>query len=85
MIDLLVCEMDFVSDFYTVRDMKRHDDNDKFYFGSNRFFCLDGAWYFATRTGKDVGPYKDKVTAMIALDLFLRRTLSAMERKRDGC
>ncbi len=64
--------------------MKRRGDNDKMHFGSSRFFCLDGSWYFATRAGADMGPYRDKVNAMIALDLFLRRNVAAVERRQDG-
>ena len=40
-------------------------------FRTDRFFCVNGDWYFSIRRGPDQGPYPSKEEARHALKLFL--------------
>ena len=41
-------------------------------FRSTRFFNANGAWYFATREGEDVGPFPDREETEASLLEYLR-------------
>ncbi len=41
---------------------------------SNRFFRKEGAWFYQTREGVDMGPFADKSEAQMALVYFIERT-----------
>jgi hypothetical protein len=38
---------------------------------TDRFFAVNGAWYFATREGASIGPFEDKVEAQKGLSDFI--------------
>lgn len=38
---------------------------------SDRFFAINGEWYFRTREGKDFGPYTTKYEANSSLDDYI--------------
>lgn len=40
---------------------------------SDRFFLQDRHWYFHTREGFDVGPFRDKNEAQLALMYFIEQ------------
>lgn len=41
-------------------------------FRTQRYFCINGAWYFQTRGGGQQGPYITKEEMQAELLLFLR-------------
>jgi hypothetical protein len=41
-------------------------------FRSNRYFCINGTWYFMTREGSQMGPFIDKREAEAELMMFIR-------------
>jgi len=46
------------------------------YFRSNRLFAVNHDWYFATREGENIGPFKDRNQAELALAAFIARCIS---------
>ncbi len=51
--------------------MKRAEDiEEKCHFRSERMFCSNGQWFFASREG-DMGPYASKLEAGIHLNRYL--------------
>jgi hypothetical protein len=42
------------------RERARAGEDDQLWFRTDRIFRSDGAWYFATREGIDVGPYEHR-------------------------
>ena len=42
-------------------------------FRSTRTFHANGAWYFSTRSGDDIGPFPDRQEADASLLEYLRR------------
>jgi hypothetical protein len=48
----------------------RKDEQNKTWFRSERAFCSDGVWYFHTREGVDVGPYKNKFEAEVDAEML---------------
>jgi len=40
-------------------------------FRSERFFCVDGDWFFSTREGCDIGPYSSRLSASNGLILYI--------------
>jgi len=49
----------------------RGEEQDKFWFRSDRFFTADKQWYFTTRENRDVGPYASREDAEHGLELFI--------------
>ena len=49
----------------------RADEEDKFWFRSDRFFSSGSQWYFTTRENRDVGPYGTREDAEHGLKLFI--------------
>jgi hypothetical protein len=50
--------------------MRRDDKNQRTYFRSQRIFCTNGQWYFATREGEH-GPFGSRARAEAALARFV--------------
>jgi hypothetical protein len=48
----------------------RKNEQPKTWFRSDRVFRSDGYWYFHTREGIDVGPYKDKFEAEVDAEML---------------
>jgi len=48
----------------------RKDEQNKTWFRSERVFCSDSVWYFHTREGVDVGPYKNKFEAEVDAEML---------------
>ena len=48
----------------------RKDEQPKTWFRSERVFCSDGVWYFHTREGVDVGPYRNKFEAEVDAEML---------------
>jgi len=48
----------------------RKDEQPKTWFRSDRVFRSDGYWYFHTREGIDVGPYRDKFEAEVDAEML---------------
>lgn len=51
---------------------RREDVIDKTWYRSDRFFVVDGAWYFTTREGHDIGPYSNRSAASSGLEVYVR-------------
>ena len=58
---------------------------------TDRFFAVQGAWYFSTREGAPIGPFDDKEEAQRGLNDFLEfmnlaepRTLSKLYASLTG-
>lgn len=51
-------------------------------FRSDRFFCIDGEWFFAIRRGPDQGPYASRDAAREALKRFIEDQLSVERRQQ---
>lgn len=60
--------------------MRISDNREGSYFRSERFFCVNQQWFFATREGKDCGPYSSRDRAEEGLNKFL----SMVEAKLKG-
>ncbi|MFT6388587.1 MAG: hypothetical protein ACJAUP_001970 [Cellvibrionaceae bacterium] len=58
----------------------RGDEQDKFWFRSDRFFNADNQWYFTTRENRDVGPYFSREEAEHGLELFI----DCVEKQQAG-
>ena len=43
----------------------------------DRYFCLDGGWYFATREGLAMGPYESRARAVAETELYIQFITSA--------
>ena len=52
----------------------RNNENPKLWFRTDRIFRVNGYWFFHTREGINVGPYRTEFEAMIESDL-LKNTL----------
>jgi len=63
--------------------MRRDDRDHKTYFRSQRIFCTNGQWYFATREGER-GPYGTRSRAEGALAMFVNEKveLDGFQRSR---
>ena len=48
----------------------RKNEKPRTWFRSERVFCSDGLWYFHTREGIDVGPYKGKFEAEVDAEML---------------
>lgn len=48
----------------------RKNEQPKTWFRSDRVFRSDGYWYFHTREGIDVGPYRDKFEAEVDAEML---------------
>jgi len=48
----------------------RKHEQPRTWFRSDRVFCSDGAWYFHTREGVDVGPYRNKFEAEVDAEML---------------
>ncbi len=48
----------------------RKNEQAKTWFRSERVFCSDGVWYFHTREGVDVGPYRNKFEAEVDAEML---------------
>lgn len=54
-----------------VEQSHRKGEESKTFFRSERFYKIDGRYYFSTREGVEVGPYETKVDAEAGLDRFI--------------
>ena len=53
--------------------MKRKDDSStRTHFRSSRMFEENGYWYFNTREGDMIGPFKDELEASTKLEVYIR-------------
>lgn len=67
--------------------IKRKGEGDKTWYRTDRCFRVGEDWYIATREGKDIGPFKSRVTAersaerLIAILSEERKDVDAYTRK----
>lgn len=54
-------------------EKKRRGESAPYPFRSTRIFNANGAWYFSTREGEDVGPFPDRQEAEASLLEYLRK------------
>ncbi len=57
----------------------RHNEEPKTWFRSDRFFRSDDKWYFYTREGITVGPYKTQFEAEVDAGMLKARLKDAPE------
>mgnify|MGYP005857554461 CR=1 FL=1 len=50
----------------------RAGENQPIPFRNDRYFCVNGVWYFETRGGKQVGPFISKKEMEAELMMFIR-------------
>ena len=64
---------------------RRDDIEDKTYFRSDRLFCSNGQWFFATREGER-GPFVSRDDAQAALARFVgeKRDLEDFQTTREA-
>jgi len=55
----------------------RSGEQQKAWYRSNRFFKVNGDWYFSTREKMDVGPFTTVESAMTGLSLFIENMQAA--------
>lgn len=53
-------------------ELSRNGESRHIPFRSNRYFCINGTWYFMTREGSQLGPFIDKREAEAELMMFIR-------------
>ena len=65
--------------------MRRNDRDQKTYFRSQRIFCTNGQWYFATREAEH-GPFGSRSRAEAALCRFVieKVELDGFQQSRGG-
>lgn len=51
---------------------------------SDRMFSENGLWYFHTREGRDIGPFRYRHEAESMLERYIARMQAAQSRKRGG-
>lgn len=49
----------------------RNGEEEKTWFRTDRFFCVDNKWYFSTREGTSIGPYHTKEDARQGMALYV--------------
>lgn len=64
---------------------RRGDKEEKTYFRSDRLFCSNGQWFFATREGEQ-GPFGSRDLARAALERFIgeKQGLHEFQSKREA-
>ncbi|WP_045855730.1 DUF6316 family protein [Teredinibacter purpureus] len=45
--------------------------DEKVWYRNERFFCVDGSWFFSTREGTEIGPYTTRLGASNGLQLYV--------------
>jgi hypothetical protein len=58
----------------------RQNEEPKTWFRSERFFRSDDKWYFYTREGVTVGPYRTQFEAEVDAEMLMARLKGAPER-----
>ncbi len=43
---------------------------------NDRFYCMNGEWFFAVRRGPDKGPYASREEARVALKMYIEEQLA---------
>jgi hypothetical protein len=56
------------------------DSNAAEFYQSDRLFNAGGLWYFRTREGKDVGPFRYKDEAELMLTRFVQELLESQQQ-----
>lgn len=50
----------------------RKGESERVWFRANRCFSVGPEWYFATREGKDIGPFKSRQDAVASIPRYLK-------------
>jgi hypothetical protein len=65
--------------------MKRNDTGkERVGFRTSRMYNDDGAWFFRTREGDAVGPFRDELEASTQLEVYIRLLDAGLHRAQDG-
>ena len=51
---------------------------------TNRMFEEDGSWFFKTREGDSVGPFRDELETSTRLEVYIRMVDSGLLAEDDG-
>ena len=51
---------------------------------TNRMFEEDGSWFFKTREGCSVGPFRDELETSTRLEVYIRMVDSGLLAEDDG-
>jgi len=57
-------------------NINRENEESGVYFRSDRYYKINGSYYFSTREGLEVGPYESKENAESGLDRFIQTILA---------
>ena len=60
----------------------RNGEAEKHWYRSDRFFKVNGAWYFTTREHIDIGPFGTVQSAESGLNLFIKNIQSGLSSER---
>ncbi|SMF20880.1 hypothetical protein SAMN02745866_01312 [Alteromonadaceae bacterium Bs31] len=63
--------------------LRNGEAQDKVWYRSERFFCVDGSWFFSTREGVDIGPYASRHSANNGLMLYVHYMQACPEQGRE--
>lgn len=63
--------------------LKRKGEKGNFPFRTERIFSVGNEWYFTTRDGKDMGPFKSKVDAEGEITIYLRELAIGLKEIKD--
>ena len=58
--------------------MRSSDTNSESTARSTRMYQKDGDWFFDTREGKKVGPFRDALEAHTQLEVYIRKVGSGL-------
>ncbi len=65
---------------------QRAGENRTIPFRSDRFYCVDGAWYFEARGGVQKGPYANREDVEVGLMQFIReQSMHGAPGRRRAC
>jgi len=62
--------------------LHRFDEDNDIPNRSERFYQIDGEWFFAVRRGEDQGPYRSKEEARAALRTYIVEKLAEEKQNR---
>jgi len=73
-----------MSDTGSMRRTDPRDSTRRYFRSAERYVCIDGSWYFATREG-DCGPFPTKKVAVREMERYLAecRALSRFQNARE--
>lgn len=63
---------------------RKNETSTRTHFRTSRMFEENGYWYFNTREGEMIGPFKDKLEAETKLETYIRLADAGLLHDADG-